>query len=275
MEFKRINENTVNCIISENDMDEMGITIDDLFKKKDDALEFLKDIVEKAQAEVEFKPIGGCTPMQITVLPDHSLCLTMSENPHAAFTTLLNGLANKLGIKFPKDFLEELGDLDNDQARYSYLREFLDGLNNNTNELPVISTGEIKDESASSNVNKTSKVDVLSNDGLSKRRKDALKSIEFDGFIFCFNSLKNVIAFSKQVSEPICFDSKLYRDDRDGRYYMHFLKGTEKIERFASVFTVAYEFGGFVSANSNTLAYLEENMDIVIQDKAVNKLNMI
>ena len=37
MEFKRIDNETVNCIITEDDMDEQGITIEDLFEKRKEA----------------------------------------------------------------------------------------------------------------------------------------------------------------------------------------------------------------------------------------------
>ena len=36
MEFKRINKDTVTCIITEDDMDEQGIKLEDLFEKKKD-----------------------------------------------------------------------------------------------------------------------------------------------------------------------------------------------------------------------------------------------
>ena len=38
MEFKRINKDTVTCIITEDDMDEQGIKLEDLFEKKKEAL---------------------------------------------------------------------------------------------------------------------------------------------------------------------------------------------------------------------------------------------
>ena len=39
MEFKRIDKDTVNCIITEDDMFEQGIKLEDLFEKKKEAME--------------------------------------------------------------------------------------------------------------------------------------------------------------------------------------------------------------------------------------------
>ncbi|MBR5970132.1 MAG: adaptor protein MecA, partial [Lachnospiraceae bacterium] len=35
MKFTRINSHTVNCIITADDMDEQGLTIEDFFQKKE------------------------------------------------------------------------------------------------------------------------------------------------------------------------------------------------------------------------------------------------
>lgn len=80
MTFRRINDTTINCIISPEDLHDHGIQIDDLFDRKEEAMEFLRrTIVEAAKAE-NFNLQGEYTSMRITVLPDHSLSLTLTEN---------------------------------------------------------------------------------------------------------------------------------------------------------------------------------------------------
>ena len=83
MEFKRINKDTVTCIITEDDMFEQGIKLEDLFEKKKEAMDFLHEVMKKAEEEVDYKPTGAFMPMQITVLPDHSTgLLTYSTKTH-------------------------------------------------------------------------------------------------------------------------------------------------------------------------------------------------
>ena len=101
MEFKRINKDTVTCIITEDDMFEQGIKLEDLFEKKKEAMDFLHEVMKKAEEEVDYKPTGAFMPMQITVLPDHSISLTLSENASASFSEILKNLTEKAGIQIP------------------------------------------------------------------------------------------------------------------------------------------------------------------------------
>ena len=95
MEFKRIDKDTVNCIITEDDMFEQGIKLEDLFEKKKEAMDFLHEVMKKAEEEVDYKPTGSFMPLQITVLPDHSVSLTLSENASASFSEILKNLTDK------------------------------------------------------------------------------------------------------------------------------------------------------------------------------------
>ena len=48
MEFIRINENTVRCIVTEDDMREYDVDIDDFLKNRGKVQDFLHTIVERA-----------------------------------------------------------------------------------------------------------------------------------------------------------------------------------------------------------------------------------
>ena len=103
MKFTRINDHTVNCIITADDMDEQGLSIEDLFQKGDEAREFLQEIILRATQEVGYQPTSAFMPMQIAVLPDQSISVTLSENPGAAIADMLRGLADRL-----RQFLEDV-----------------------------------------------------------------------------------------------------------------------------------------------------------------------
>ena len=103
MRFTRINENTVNCIITAEDMDEQGLSIEDLFRKKDEAMAFLREIIARAAEEVDYRPSGSYLPMQIAVLPDRAISLTLSEDANAAVSDMLRGLTERI-----REFLEKV-----------------------------------------------------------------------------------------------------------------------------------------------------------------------
>ena len=127
MKFIRVNKDTVNCIITEDDLDEQGIRLEDLFERKKEAMDFLHEVVERATQEVDYKPSGSYTPMQISILPDHTISLTLSENAEGAFEEIMRNLTDKLGLRFPQSFLEELGDA-SEQERIPKLQEYLSNL---------------------------------------------------------------------------------------------------------------------------------------------------
>ena len=52
MLFKRINPKTINCIISAQDLDAHGIRLDDLFQKREEAINSLKEIVVEAARRI-------------------------------------------------------------------------------------------------------------------------------------------------------------------------------------------------------------------------------
>ncbi|MDD6690773.1 MAG: adaptor protein MecA [Lachnospiraceae bacterium] len=82
MVFKRIDENTVKCFITQEDLQESGIRIDDLLMQKKESIQNLRDAVQRAAVQENFTLDGHYTTMQLAVLRDNSVSLTLSqENP--------------------------------------------------------------------------------------------------------------------------------------------------------------------------------------------------
>lgn len=81
MKFRKINDTTVNCIITQDDLKKHGIDLDDLFDRKKNAVEFIKKIIMKAANTVNLNIKNDYTSMRISVLPDQSVSLTISQDP--------------------------------------------------------------------------------------------------------------------------------------------------------------------------------------------------
>ena len=84
MKFRKINETTINCIITQDDLRKHGIDLDDLFDRKKNAVEFIKRIILKAASSVNMNMKNDYTSMRISVLPDQSVSLTISQDPAAS-----------------------------------------------------------------------------------------------------------------------------------------------------------------------------------------------
>ena len=81
MKFRKINDTTINCIITQDDLRKHGIDLDDLFDRKKNAVEFIKRIILKAASSVNMNMKNDYTSMRISVLPDQSVSLTISQDP--------------------------------------------------------------------------------------------------------------------------------------------------------------------------------------------------
>ena len=92
MKFKRINVDTVRCIVSETELNENGLQMDDFLQNDGKTEEFLRMIISRAEEEVGFHVQGGPLSVQVAVLPEHLLALTFSERPDHNMLSLLQGL---------------------------------------------------------------------------------------------------------------------------------------------------------------------------------------
>ena len=281
MEFKRINKDTVTCIITEDDMFEQGIKLEDLFEKKKEAMDFLHEVMKKAEEEVDYKPTGAFMPMQITVLPDHSISLTLSENASASFSEILKNLTEKAGIQIPKNVLEDIGDSASEE-RINRLNEYLKSLKQLTNSVKDI-VGDTSDKinvnsNATAQSNK-SKADKISTGAgrkkeLTEEQKNE-KRLKFHEYVFEFNDLNTVIRFCKKAPKGLKISSSLYKNAVNGRYYLDLLRQSEEPKVFASLFTMAYEFGHFQASNLHVIAHIKENYDCIIKCNAINELSSL
>lgn len=84
LKFRRVNDTTINCIITQDDLKEYGLHIDDLFERKKEAEEFFRGIMAEAARQENFNLESEFASMKIAVLPDHSISLTLSEDPNAS-----------------------------------------------------------------------------------------------------------------------------------------------------------------------------------------------
>ena len=111
MVFRRINDTTINCIITEEDLNEHGIHLDDLFERKKEAVEFIRGVLAEASRKENFNIQSEYTSMKIAVLPDHTISLTITEDP--AQSKMIRDAKGLTGQDIP----EETGDSAEESVR--------------------------------------------------------------------------------------------------------------------------------------------------------------
>lgn len=96
MTFQKLDEHTVRCILSEEDMIEHGLRIEDFFTNKDKARSFLEDVVKQAHDEVGYETNGDTLAMQVMPLPKNGLAITFSERTEHALQSMLGHIRSAI-----------------------------------------------------------------------------------------------------------------------------------------------------------------------------------
>lgn len=108
MEFSR-NGKTIRCVISEEEIEELGYTIDDIISNGARTQEFMNQIFDMAEEEFQTKFDLGIKAVRADILPDHTISLTFSEHPGSEgmmehIKDIVNGLLNTI----PKQKWDEI-----------------------------------------------------------------------------------------------------------------------------------------------------------------------
>lgn len=79
MKIERIDDKTVKCFISNEELEEYDITYKDFVTRSEKAKEMVEEIIVQAVEEVGYKPPQFAMDMQIMMIPEKGMLLTLSE----------------------------------------------------------------------------------------------------------------------------------------------------------------------------------------------------
>lgn len=79
MEYKRIDENTIRCIVTEEDMENFGLNLDEFLSHSGRSDEFLQYIVSEARDELGYQNDKGIVSMRLEVLNDRRISITFGS----------------------------------------------------------------------------------------------------------------------------------------------------------------------------------------------------
>ena len=206
MNFRRIDKNTVQCRMSEEEMEEYGFKIEDFFTDQDKAREFLEQLVERAEEEVGYEVEGGVVSMQLMRMPDNSLIITFSDQSPEGMNNMLNQIRHLAGS------------IDDETAE-----AIVEGLKNG--EIP-----DVDDQAAihtSENMDLFQKKNTVDADkenyqkhmkDLAKIRRDKEKSLISSAKVYSFDNLDGLEQFAADFYTKKNINSKLFRDQNSGIY---------------------------------------------------------
>lgn len=96
MKFKRINENVIRCVVSKEEMYDYGLEVSELVDNRDKAEDFLRRVMQEARYELNYKTNGGALSVQIALLPEGDIAMTIAEAMPEQLEAQMNRLKSYL-----------------------------------------------------------------------------------------------------------------------------------------------------------------------------------
>lgn len=101
MEFSRVGKHTLKCLISEQEILDMGYTLDDIMSNGARTQEFMNYIFDLAEQKFDMKFDKGFKTVRADFMSDHTLALTFTEQNNTAgmvehLKDLVNGLIQNI-----------------------------------------------------------------------------------------------------------------------------------------------------------------------------------
>ncbi|MCI8718795.1 MAG: adaptor protein MecA [Lachnospiraceae bacterium] len=118
MRFRKLDEKTICCMLSEEDLTDNDITIEDFIHNRDNVQYFLEEIIETAREEVGFEASGPMLSIQIMAMYPEGVMITFSDNPKGMTNAIKAGLAQVKGEVDDAEWIEA-GTLDMPKKSYT------------------------------------------------------------------------------------------------------------------------------------------------------------
>lgn len=237
MRFKRISTDTIRCIVSEEELEANGLQVDDFLANDGKTEDFLRKMVALAEQEVGFKVQGGPMTIQVNVLADNQLCLTLSEKQGGNLMELLEGLRSAMG-----NLSEVVSAKTKEKLENSPLFQ------------PVRQSDQEKKED---------EVPISYGDFLLKF--ESLRNLQ----LFC-------AGIELEIEENMNFSSSMYRLEEEDSYYLAIYRGKNMDDRqLCKVLSASIEFIQAIRLESFQLAYVKEHGRCVIADHAISQMQSL
>lgn len=142
MKFEKMDNGSLRCTLTQDDLEQHGIGLDDFFSNTPNARKFLENLIRIAEEEVGFRTTGNMMSIQAAIMSEDEIVLTFSES-QVSSAEILEHIRNMFGASATKeledgktdvkdDILKEAGkkkkedeaEKDKDKEDYAYLLAF-------------------------------------------------------------------------------------------------------------------------------------------------------
>lgn len=238
MKIERIDDNTIKCYISLEEMEQYQVEYTDFISRTAKAQELMHEIIKQAHDEVGYQPPKLAFEMQIMMVPEQGMVLTFSEkepfdlNDQSKVEAVLNNLM-ELASKIAKS------------KGNGVIPDFAGGL------LSGMKKPENEQNSKSG-------------------KKQVLPINKVEEAVFAFSGLAQLMDYADVIPSNVRVETCLYK--MKDMYYLHMKKGRASYEKYSRACVQALEFASLHMAGEGCDELLKEHGECVISEKVLKKL---
>lgn len=236
MRIERVDDKTIKCFLSNEELEEYEISYKDFVLRNTKAREVIEDIIEQAEEEFGFRPPSYAFELQIMVLPDQGMILTFSE-------------------KSPEDI---------DPGKE--LMECLKQVKN------ILEQKRGKKEAVSGQQENESVQEAAHGDGANKKEDEKEEQKGSTIAMFSFARLRDVCNYAGMLPVDLDVLSILY--ELDGQYYLYLENKDGTYDKYSRACIQAMEFGALYGADEEKMEYVREHGACLIHEEALQKLRV-
>ncbi len=250
MDFRRIDKNTVQCILSEEEMNAYGFRIEDLFSDQEKAREFLEHLVERAEEEVGYEAHSGMVSMQIMKMPDNGLMITLTDRDVSGdnFQNMLQHIHQQLASLISPEEMEQITGASSDEEMAAEIEE----------------TGAERQEDLQEIFRQAEKRKL----DKENKRLSAPRVFRFDD-LRTLEHLAGAVCTEKMVNSAVFFEPE--KED----YYLLLKKGKLTIEEYALLCDRLGEYAETYSVQPYVEQFCKEHFEKFIPKHALHILKNI
>lgn len=276
MKFKKISDTTIRCIISQQEMWEKGIEIDDFLDHRDKTEEFLRDIVERARDELDMDTIGHAFSVQMSVLRSGDISLLIVEDEEGKMQHRLEDFRERL-LGFQK-IMQEAQKMAEQAAEAGKKAGAPEKSNLSEESDPSGETTDSPKDTAQNPESTQSSRDAspVSEDAARGRTKDETsetgkeQSEEREMPVWVVqNSMEEVLRLCRQLTDRRIYSSRLYK--YQDQYYLRLEFAHRKKDITDAIMTLS-EFCSFAFTEEQGGFAVEEHGQMLVAEDAVSKL---
>lgn len=263
MKIEKVNDHQIRCTLTKADLIDRQLKISELAYGTEKAKNLFRDMMQQASYEFGFE--AEDIPLMIEAIPLNSECIvliiTKVEDPEELDTRF-----SKFAPSVHSENTEEDWD-DSDMLTPSSKGEADDVLDL----FKKLHDSKINDLLESSTEPKSSKTHALNKAVSSTQSNSQEESLK----LYSFPSFQVVIRAARILDGYYEGKNTLYKDPLNNSYKILLEQGSHSFEDFNRICNMLSEYGKIEKCSEINRAFLEEHLEVICQDHALQSLTQI